>query len=419
MYSSTSVQEDTKTGSEQGGFVFLGRFGFDENPQPVEMGKLVVGHVEVEITLKDSKDYATTPITLDVLQYTDNDSDWPVVYDKSVPCKDKLNPPEIKTATFGPDGKMLQPITLEAKGGVRRRFHYVAVRNCNGFGKFDYKLHFTREASSWSREFGVNELGLNSLYVFYFIFYILLVIANVFNFKKATTALTYKHPIYTFFNTMIVIAFVSTFLHFIHFVSFTSNGVGSPSLHLIGQVLDIAVHIAFILLLMLLAKGWAITKSNLTQRKVILGFVGIFGFLYIIAFLVKRAAFNPASVDGLPQGVRVFYYLIISVGFVFALWYAYTAFSTYAAENNPIKRSFMMRLAILFFIYLLSIPLIGFLSALVDPWVRDIVVAGFTLTCNSIGFLVLTLLLWYSHATKYFEFDNPVELMSDTDFQRL
>lgn len=411
------VSSGSAHGDVQGGFVFLGRFAFDENPHPVEEGRVPVGEVSVEITLKDSADFADQPFSLDVLQYTDNPGDWDAAYDKSVPCA--VKPISNKDVlTFNNKGEQVAPLTIKAVGGTRRRFHYIAVRNCAGFGKFEYRLHFTRKTDSWSEEYGANEVGSNSLYLVYFFLYIGVTVACFYNLSKATASLTYRHPIYQLSAVVVTLLAVSVFFQFVHHMSYTSDGIGMTGLEHMGQIIDIIARVTFILLLLLLAKGWAITRNRLTQRTLIVSITFAFGLVYLLAYFVERSLEDPAEI-GLATLTKAFYFLVVALGFVFAFWYAFTAYMTMVAENNPVKRSFMMRIGILFFIYLLSIPTVAFLSFLVDPWIREIVISAFNITFTTVGVCVLLGLLWHSHATKYFEFENPVELSNEPDFQSL
>jgi hypothetical protein len=305
--------------------------------------------------------------------------------------------------------------TMKALGGVRRRFHFLALVHCGGFGNFDYDMHFTRLGPSWSREFGVNEQGLNSFYIAWFIVYVGIFTAAVVNFKMFQNKEAFVHSLIKLFTASVSLAFVNILSELIHWGAYTRNGVGHPFVLVIGDICEIFASTSFILLLLLLAQGWAISSglhnSNLQRRKFLIGFLSFFGLFKAIALLLKVFKSNSADV-GIGNGVIVFWNCVLIFELIFAVFYVISLASTMKQETNPVKHRFM-KLLFVFTLYIIATAATALISFLLDPWVREFLinfVAVLTLTFAQCAMLYL---LWYTRSARYFELNSPTELVND------
>eukprot|EP00461_Guttulinopsis_vulgaris_P002029 UN02030 len=405
----------TKKGTEKDGWVFLGSFAFDENPVPLNKpdARQVVGWIDVELTFKDKNDWGHD---FTLWQHTDNGPDWPRIYQDKWSCEEKQqmsmgNPQKVFTVDANTGKAVVQ---LEALGGVRRRFHYASLVHCGGFGKFDYKLHFTRKASAWSREFGVNVAGLNTVYILFFCLYFFVAGGAAYNYKNFKDTKPFVHPIVKVFTVSVIASFVNIFLEMIHWCRFKDTGVRMPFIKFIADLGELVGAVSFLLLLMLLAQGWAVSSgasnTNLKRRTVVASVVLLYGVLKFISVCLNSFA-NDAALVGTANKVYVFYNILLVATLGFAAFYAVSLFQTTRMENNPVKRKFMLLLQVFSF-YLLLTSLSAIISYAVDPWVRDMIVDLVALLSISVAHIGMLYLLWNSRASKYFELESPVELSS-------
>ena len=78
---------------------------------------------------------------------------------------------------------------------------------------------------------------------------------------------------------------VSICFIFIHFLAYAGNGVGSPGLRAFGDILDVVSQLSFVVLLIVLSKGWTITKNTLTGRNALLAILAVYGVLYLVLYI--------------------------------------------------------------------------------------------------------------------------------------
>lgn len=366
----------------------------------------------MEFIFKDPKDFGTT---FNLWQYTDNHGDWDAVNKKGMSCEEKVrrsNGNVHEKLVVGPTGKAT--VNIEALGGVRRRFHFFTLVKCGGYGDVEYKAHFTRKTSAWGREFGVDIAGLNTIHIVFFIAYLAIAGAAAWNFKVFQSKKGFIHPIVKVFTISVIAQFLNIMLEMIHWCQFQKNGTGVFAFKVIGDICEIVGSVSFLLMLMLLAQGWAVSSgaanANLKQRTIVAGVVLFYGFLKIIALFLTFFANDPSKL-GTANSIYVFYNVLLIATLGFAGFYAYSLWNTLSTENNPVKRKFMTLLEA-FTLYLVANAASACISYAVDPWVRQMIVDLVALCTLLVAHGAMLSLLWNSHAFKYFELETPVELAS-------
>lgn len=102
---------------------------------------------------------------------------------------------------------------------------------------------------------------------------------------------------------------LSVFCLFIHYTVYQNNGVGVPAFEGIGNsmlgklglfveffiVLDLMAQLVFIFLLVLIAKGWCITKTTIDDRKIVLIGLGLLAASYLALFIWENVGVDPAT----------------------------------------------------------------------------------------------------------------------------
>jgi len=129
---------------------------------------------------------------LGVAIYDDQDDSWPRVYKSSMPCSDKLifsknwdNATKTLIDSFRfnlpGNGATVDLIRDEIIQRARPRFWYVVLVGCTQlpletrFRNIGYRVTMLNvRATNWNIQFGVNEQGLNTLYLLYFWIYLIL-----------------------------------------------------------------------------------------------------------------------------------------------------------------------------------------------------------------------------------------------------
>ncbi len=93
---------------------------------------------------------------------------------------------------------------------------------------------------------------------------------------------------------------VAVFLLGIHYLIYALDGIGHERSKMNGRVLGAAAQIIFLLLLILIAKGYTVTRARLRQASVIkiTIFISLYCIVNFILFVVEVRYFDPGQVRG-------------------------------------------------------------------------------------------------------------------------
>jgi hypothetical protein len=217
---------------------------------------------------------------------------------------------------------------------------FTFARCVGGFSDVDFKIHAVQsDQSSWNREFGSNENGLNSLYLAFFLLFTILIAFNCRGTYQLQQKLSYLHPMIKLFLIVLIMEYLSIFLLLIHYGSYANNGVGILLLMKLGEVFAIVSRCFFMLLLLLLAKGWTISHETLTHKWAVIGVV--FAYLGMSVFMLVWSYAEEDPLHTTPGKSIVAMTIIVNlVWLVFAVWFSITIFFfSFRKEQNPSKRS--------------------------------------------------------------------------------
>lgn len=95
------------------------------------------------------------------------------------------------------------------------------------------------------------------------------------------------HPITKLLTVCISTEYAGIILNFLHVLVFCINGVGAEWLKVLGNLLGTFAECFFMLILLLIAKGWTITSMKLTAKRLLFFFWGIYTALNALFFIVN------------------------------------------------------------------------------------------------------------------------------------
>ena len=83
-----------------------------------------------------------------------------------------------------------------------------------------------------------------------------------------------------------------------HYLVYGVDGLGLRVTHLTGRILEAAADLMFVLLLILIAKGYTVTRARLPQASSIklAVFVCAYCVIYTTLFIYERIHFDPGQV---------------------------------------------------------------------------------------------------------------------------
>jgi len=382
----------------QGGIAFLGKFSIDIDK---------IATVSIELRAPQ------TQTGLEVWAYDDQEESWLSIFHKrGLSCIEK------KTATKGvhPCVWSGDRCTTEFRmtGHARPRFWYITAGNCenqeiDSIVGIQYSVHFLNsESGAWNREFGVNEMGLNTWYLIYFVIYSVFVGVHSIGAKRLEQTMGYIHNLVKLFSLVLFLQYGAIICKLIHYCVYTINGKGFLATNSLGEILEAVSRAAFILLLMLLAIGWTISSDEIKDKNTIIATVASFSFGYLAILLYQVSVRDPSDVSIPPwSGLWLLLNLVTLEWFCLAFWFAFTIFHSYEREYKPAKKALFARLGWIYTPWFLVRPVSLILVELLNPWVRDKIVISVSLSVSTLAYLFLAFLLWPSRAGQYFDINTP------------
>ncbi|XP_031819108.1 transmembrane protein 145 [Sarcophilus harrisii] len=217
-----------------------------------------------------------------ILLYFDDPSQWPAVY--KAQDKDCL----AKEAVIRPENNQVINLTTQypwsgcqvvSEGGVRylscssgrsfrsvrERWWYIALSKCGGDGlQLEYEMVLTNGKSFWTRHFSADEFGiLETDVTFLLIFTLIFLLSCYFGYLLKGRQLL--HTTYKMFMAAAGVEVLSLLFFCIYWGQYASNGIGNESLKIVAKLLFSVSFLIFLLMLILLGKGFTVTRGRISH----------------------------------------------------------------------------------------------------------------------------------------------------------
>merc|ERR1719333_565479 len=205
-----------------------------------------------------------------------------------------------------------------------------------------------------------------------------------------------SHAITTLLTTALTLEFASILFFFFHYFVYAFNGKGLMFSLFVARVCDMLSVLLFMLLVVLLAKGWAITTQEITHKKAIIAVMVVLVAGYIVFFIFEdiqahsdSSTYAYATVPGI---------IVLVLRGLATLYFAYELINTYRKEDQEEKRRFYIIFGVIYFIWFISLPVSVIIATTLAEWYRDRVVVAIDLTITPLAYSFLAYLLWPTRA---------------------
>lgn len=193
---------------------------------------------------------------------------WFIVFSR---CRPSANSNKV---SFSLLLKYLKEFYFELTKGVSMKYYFELT---NGDGYFD-------------RHFSADEMGILETCIFMFIFYFLMVIITLV-YARILALKRLLHTTFKMFLASLIIEFFSVMFTMIDYTRLASTGKFVNGLTLVGRLFSTVSSIIFLLMLILLAKGYTVTRGKLrkvTVIKIVVLF-SLYTIAYTVAFIYSEA----------------------------------------------------------------------------------------------------------------------------------
>ncbi|CRL08386.1 CLUMA_CG021397, isoform A [Clunio marinus] len=317
-------------------------------------------------------------------------------------------------------------VTCHNAGGftsARQRWWYIALANCGNAKGMDVRFKFRMTngppGDFWHEHFSADEmckfhLNIPPIIMAEIILYTFLLLAIFACGIELKTRHLY-HCTYRLYTFSAILHWSGVLLNSVTWAKYAVSGIGPFTIF--GGLFTGSGEIAFLLLMLLMAKGYTITRARLSTLSTvkITVFINLYIVVFISLYIYQAEAFDPGEVLNLYESAAGY----ALAGLRCFGWAFFVISCTTTVKKFPEKRNFYFPFGILGSIWIMSGPMVIFLVvALLDPWVREslvYLVNAFIAFCGYAYFLWLT---WPSRANKSFPYHvktNHIGIASDDD----
>ncbi|KAM7060156.1 transmembrane protein 145 isoform 2-T2 [Molossus nigricans] len=217
-----------------------------------------------------------------ILLYFDDPSQWPAVYkagDKDCLAKESVIRPENNqvinlTTQYAWSGcqvvseegtRYLSCSSGRSFRSVRERWWYIALSKCGGDGlQLEYEMVLTNGKSFWTRHFSADEFGILETDVTFLLIFILIFILSCY-FGYLLKGRQLLHTTYKMFMAAAGVEVLSLLFFCIYWGQYATDGIGNESLKILAKLLFSSSFLIFLLMLILLGKGFTVTRGRISH----------------------------------------------------------------------------------------------------------------------------------------------------------
>ena len=179
-------------------------------------------------------------------------------------------------------------------------------------------------------------------------------------------------------GSAIILAFFSHGFFFLHYIWYSSDGVGNMLFLFLARILQLSSETTFLVLLVLIAKGWTICCRKISARGRVK--IAVFATVYAICWLLAVAYhhFVADKASTLHMYQSGFGYFLCALRFFALGWFWYSVSVT--NKKYASKVAFYKKFAASFAMWFYGLPIIVIVAQSIPPWQRFMVVNAMEFT---------------------------------------
>lgn len=277
----------------------------------------------------------------------------------------------LKYAISGLDGTVNR--TVGILESVRPRFWYFTFVACevDEVQNVEYELHAENIWQGSRAEFSLDENGKLGLEVLAALLFVSLSQVLRYHAKRATGAEALRsRPLSRLLQASATCSAVGACCLMLHYSVYATNGVGVVFLQMVGQLFVCLAKAWLAVLQLLTAKGWALfyAPEELGRRQFMICVLG--GIVLITLVCEVHADYFHDMSTTLYLYESTPGYVILGLSMVLFLEAWRSMRETYHHETSEEVRVFYLLVSLASSMYFLTLPIMCFLAAVFDPWVR-------------------------------------------------
>nr|XP_029721356.1 integral membrane protein GPR180-like [Aedes albopictus] len=243
--------------------------------------------------------------------------------------------------------------------------------------------------------FSFDQQNTLEMYLIFFVIYLVMVPLQIYAVRLQ------KHPVTRLFTISLLLEFISVCLLLTHTVRYAMNGVGNENLAITGDIFDIFSRTSFMLILLLLAKGWAVTRLQISVSSWILLMVIWIPYcaIHVLLYIWNRTEVDIISdIDEYQTWPG---WLVLACRSTMMLWFLWELRITMKYEHSTQKLDFLLHFGASSLVWFIYLPIVAIIAVNVNPLWRYKLLLGITNSADCLAYCVMMGLLWPNRAGQY------------------
>lgn len=264
---------------------------------------------------------------------------------------------------------------------------------------------YTRHQNPFEYQFSFEHQDTVEIYLMFAVLYLGLVSIQVY------VALQQRHPLTYLFTGSMALQLLGNVFHLIHLLIYAYDGEGVKGVGITGDVCDIFSQTAFVLVLLLLAKGWAVTHREPTWKRLLLGIWIFFLIANIILYIWSMMEVEIIKDKDVYQTWPG--WLSLSLRIIIMMWFLCELKWTMQRERNKAKLQFLLHFGASSLVWFIYLPIMAIVAITISTLWRFKLVLGISSSVNFLAFASMTHLLWPVRHESYVHLSSSTTAASD------
>ncbi|XP_047383343.1 transmembrane protein 145 isoform X3 [Sciurus carolinensis] len=341
-----------------------------------------------------------------ILLYFDDPSQWPAVYkagDKDCLAKESVIRPE--------NNQVINLTTQYAWSGCQvvseEGTRYLSCSSGRSFRSGDglqleYEMVLTNGKSFWTRHFSADEFGILETDVTFLLIFILIFFLSCY-FGYLLKGRQLLHTTYKMFMAAAGVEVLSLLFFCIYWGQYATDGIGNESVKILAKLLFSSSFLIFLLMLILLGKGFTVTRGRISHSgSVKLSvYMTLYTLTHVVLLIYEAEFFDPGQVlytYESPAG-----YGLIGLQVAAYVWFCYAVLIS--LRHFPEKQPFYVPFFAAYTLWFFAVPVMALIANFGIPkWAREKIVNGIQLGIHLYAHGVFLIMTRPSAANKNFPY---------------
>uniref|UniRef100_A0A1B0CVQ4 Putative membrane protein n=1 Tax=Lutzomyia longipalpis TaxID=7200 RepID=A0A1B0CVQ4_LUTLO len=287
---------------------------------------------------------------------------------------------------------------------VRERWWYIAISNCGSSKGLDIKYRFRMTngppGDFWHEHFSADEMYIPPILLTQCLAYTFLLL-GMFLCAIELKSRHLFHCTYRLFTFSATVQWAGILVQGVAWARYAISGMGPNTT--LGGLLMGASEVSFLALMLLMAKGYTITRARLSTATTVklTVFINIYIVAYISLYILQAETFDPGEVLNIYESPAGFGLIGLRCG----AWVAFLIGLAATLRKYPEKSAFYYPFGLLGSVWILAGPALTLVGiGVLDAWVRESVMCAILGTVAFGGHAAFLWLTWPSRANRSFPY---------------